>query len=267
MPWLKDISYSREECIAAIRDYYDFLSKMYLDKSALREPPTGGWPSITSDSLKELDKTDEVIALLRQLPYMPTSTFFNIDEPHVIPYGRFEDWENMADSVKRSVFTSDDLKLFTEEFYTFIPPQVIGLVSGSREHPVILLDTQLGVIYWPECWGGIREDSSGAHQICDDALDYAPDNEVDWRIDGGAWAISDFFEMLKQHFRDLHFIPISPRQVKDIWTSYGGMDGWIQMVQGIYRDHGWPDLEKYRKEDCLKAIHEALKERYPGFED
>ena len=38
------------------------------------------------------------------------------------------------------------------------------------------------------------------------------------------------------------------------------------MLQGIYREHGWPDLEKYRKEDCIKAVEEALAEQYPDFE-
>lgn len=39
------------------------------------------------------------------------------------------------------------------------------------------------------------------------------------------------------------------------------------MVMGIYRAHGWPDLERYRKEDCLKAIYTALSENFPGQED
>lgn len=35
------------------------------------------------------------------------------------------------------------------------------------------------------------------------------------------------------------------------------------MVKGIHRAHGWPDPKRYRKEDCLRAIHTALCENYP----
>lgn len=36
---LEDITYSREGTISAIRDYYQFLTKMYLPESAILEPP------------------------------------------------------------------------------------------------------------------------------------------------------------------------------------------------------------------------------------
>jgi hypothetical protein len=37
----------------------------------------------------------------------------------------------------------------------------------------------------------------------------------------------------------------------------------ISMLQEIYREHGWPDLDRYRKRECLEAVQEALEERYP----
>jgi len=43
---------------------------MYLRESDVIEPPEGGWPNITTDSLQDLGKTDEVISLLRHLPYI-----------------------------------------------------------------------------------------------------------------------------------------------------------------------------------------------------
>jgi hypothetical protein len=42
MPSLSEISYSRDNFIAAVRDYYTFLVKMYLDESQITEPPEGG---------------------------------------------------------------------------------------------------------------------------------------------------------------------------------------------------------------------------------
>jgi hypothetical protein len=45
---LEDITYSREATIAAVTDYYTFLTRMYLNKSDITYPPSGGWPSIVN---------------------------------------------------------------------------------------------------------------------------------------------------------------------------------------------------------------------------
>lgn len=45
-----------------------YAAKMYLDETTYELPSTG-WPSITSDSMRPFDKTDEVVELLRHLPY------------------------------------------------------------------------------------------------------------------------------------------------------------------------------------------------------
>jgi hypothetical protein len=64
----------------------------------------------------------------------------------------------------------------------------------------------------------------------------------------------------------LHFVPLDRWQVVDdisgvtIWQ-----EGMIPMVQGIYREHGWPSLEQYRKRECLEAVNAALKKWYPDF--
>lgn len=42
MSMLEDISYSREASIAAVRDYYHFLTRMYMEESVVVEPPKGG---------------------------------------------------------------------------------------------------------------------------------------------------------------------------------------------------------------------------------
>lgn len=35
------------------------------------------------------------------------------------------------------------------------------------------------------------------------------------------------------------------------------------MLQGIYREYGWPNLDVYNKNGCLKAVQKALEENYP----
>ncbi|EGE08655.1 hypothetical protein TEQG_07616 [Trichophyton equinum CBS 127.97] len=180
MPELCDITYSREECIAAVRGYYQFLTTMYLKESDILEPPEGGWPSVTPSAIQQLGKTDE-----------------------------------------------------------------------------------LGVIYWPECPGDIQHDPDApCERVWDDPYEYASTSEAEWRAEGAYWSIPDFFEIIKDQFRRLLFIPISTITVIDVY-HHGKMFWYFEFLQEIYREHGWPDLEKYNKVECLKDIRKRLMEKYP----
>jgi hypothetical protein len=45
------------------------------------------------------------------------------------------------------------------------------------------------------------------------------------------------------------------------------VDGEMEtMLQEIYREHGWPNLENYKKEECIQAVKQALAKQYPDFE-
>jgi hypothetical protein len=37
----------------------------------------------------------------------------------------------------------------------------------------------------------------------------------------------------------------------------------FEILHGIYRSFGWPDIQNFRKEDCTKAVLDAMAERYP----
>lgn len=82
MPELTAVTYSREATIAAVTDYYESLTKLYLKNSQVIFPPEAGWPSITSadsDILATLGKSDEVLALLAHLPYIRRPGNWNDD--------------------------------------------------------------------------------------------------------------------------------------------------------------------------------------------
>lgn len=266
MPELEDIIYSRDECVAAVRDYYDFLSKMYHDESDVLIPPDGGWPTITQDNLRGLGKTDEVISLLRSLPYIraPEHTVLKLQSA---PLCQFADWRQDSHNVSIGALNCEVLKHCSESAWLLedIPPHVVSLTSGNYDNPVLLLDTELGVAYWPGCPAKVKC-YPPRELVSDDPYDYAAENEAEWRADSAAWAIPDFFEVFKDQFRKLNFVPISPRLVMDDYTpATGDDDGMVPMVQDIYREHGWPDLQRYRKRECLEAVRAALKERYPDF--
>jgi hypothetical protein len=70
MRQLNEVSYSESVSLAAIGDFFTFLTKMYLDEATVEWPPEGGWPTVTASAFGSLEKSERVISLLRQLPYM-----------------------------------------------------------------------------------------------------------------------------------------------------------------------------------------------------
>ncbi|OAL51483.1 hypothetical protein IQ07DRAFT_643564 [Pyrenochaeta sp. DS3sAY3a] len=265
MPALEQVSYSRSSCITAVRGYYSFLASMYLDPSIIAEPPEDGWPDIDQDALGDLKKTDEVIVLLRHLPYIrePPTGIRIFAGPHC----HFTDWERESRSLRNGEVHPSEIKVLTEgaEYSDQVPAHVIGLAIGNRNAPVILLDTLLGVVYWDGCPTEVRK-AHESEEIFDDPYDWAPQNEAEWRADAACWPVATFFDVLKSHFLNLSFVPISPTEILDEYeTLRPDFRGMIPMLQQVYREHHWPDLSRYCKADCLSAVESALRERYPQF--
>lgn len=257
MPALQDIEWDRAECVAAVRDFYHFLVKMYLRESDVIEPPAGGWPHINPVNLRSIRKAKRVIGLLRHLPYLRHAAD-SMNEVQGASDTFFADWKTAMENTN----TAYKFRRNTEGGLDVRSPYLVGLTSGREESSIFMLDTRLAVVYWVECDGAIRDEPT-YETIEDDAYGYAHPDEAGWRADSGAWTVTDFFETLKDQFRELKFVPVSRHRVYDVYT-HGMPEGMLEMVQSIYREHGWPDLEQYRKTECLQAIRKALHENYPG---
>lgn len=150
MPELCDISYSEDECVAVIRDYYDFITKIYLDRSVIIEPPEGGWPMITPETMGKLGKSDSVTSLLRRLPYIRESES-DLQRSQGSAECSFCDWVDQAQDLIAGR-DGDDVRGDTEgeDMPDDVPAHVIGLTSGT-DSPILLLDTELGIVNWYEC--------------------------------------------------------------------------------------------------------------------
>lgn len=153
-----DPVYSRDECVAAIRDYYEFLAGMFMNPGYIIEPPSDGWPEINTESARGLGKTDTVIDLLRHLPYIANRPFSN--HPQGLPGGIFIDWKNTIEQLKVGKAHPGNELLISEgeeeRFIGKVPRYCIGLVDGglllgNGIPDVILLDTRSGVVYWMDC--------------------------------------------------------------------------------------------------------------------
>jgi hypothetical protein len=258
---MEGITYSRDACIAAIRDYYHFLASFYLDESFIIEPPADGWPSITMNIFHDLGKTVEVIALLCHLPYIHRATDYN--DTQAAPSCLFADWQADGQHLINGQATVDELRVMSEPPVCSedMPAHFIGLTSGGRSNPSFLLDVKQGVVYWYEC--GDEEKSEAARKQAHgvDPYDYAPKNEAEWRPDSACWTVEDFFEALKDLFRKLVFIPTGLREVIDVYSQGGSYEDKRSLLQRSYREHGWPDLDHYNKRACLAVVQEVREEQ------
>ncbi|KAK1459890.1 hypothetical protein CMEL01_02889 [Colletotrichum melonis] len=264
MPELTDCSYSRDEFIALIRNYYSFLMTMYLPEDAVIYPPVEGWPTISSENFRDMNKTPEVISLLRHLPYIRVPSTNPLEQAQGAPWCYFADWQDVGALLERNL-DGKSLKLISEgpDICDNVPAHVIGLTDGGRENPIFLLDTELGVVYWPDCPGEISNNPSYNNvQIFDDPYEWAPDDEADWRDNASRWTMKGFFEVLKDQFLNLNFIATSTTDVIDVYsTPNSKSDGSIERLQNIYRQHGWPDAENFRKQECLEALENAMEQQ------
>jgi hypothetical protein len=264
---LDSVSYSESAVVSAISGFYKFLTGMYLDEEIVEWPPEGGWP-FTKKGLGSMEKSDRVVSLLRQLPYMQDA-LDGEPRPHGLPEAPFWNWkDNVKDDEPLDHKAAGEIKILTEDFLCDVTtPDLVGLLEGGKdayENTVILLDTKYGIASWPECPDEIRE--TDWEQVQDNSEAWGSEAEVNWRCDAPAWTIPDFFAMLQEQFEQLRFIPVNSKQVINACDAYSDDGEMERMLQGIYREHGWPDLEKYRKEECIKAVEEALAEQYPDFE-
>lgn len=260
-----EIRYDRDEAVAAVRGLIDFATKMYMDETAYEFPPSTGWPSITPDSMRLFGKTDVVVDLLRHLPYLSKDYGWDPERrPQLMPALSFQPFQlyKLEDSQN-----AERLRAATEGhgIYEHAPAHVVGLAARRPNDHGVLLDTKLGVVFWDDAAEEFKTLSPfPTLEFDNDEDDEMSSGEKEWRENHMVWAIPDFFATLKHHLKELHFVPMSPRRVVD---GFHGPDSHSQQavdrVKGIYHAHGWPDLERYRKQDCLKAIHTALCEDFP----
>lgn len=176
MPALDEVSYSREATIAAFRDYYRFLTEMFLPEDRVKEPRAGGWPAITKDNSRLLGKNDGVFELIRHLPYVAEETL-------LAPYARVGNWPFLlgARLLHQRPFDDSDVegtRIITEGLdWENVPPSAFDV---TRDDVTFILDTQFGVVHWLETPRGIYE-STAREPIIRDFDDCTPENEHEWR--------------------------------------------------------------------------------------
>lgn len=268
-------TYNRDEIIFELESFYAFLP--HIPPSAIHHAPPGGWPNITREILREkrhiTNKTDEAVELLRRLPYIAGQRPWIAPECFPCDYRLASQEPDPLTDPRWLRHVSDDGLL--ERW----PPWVVQLTSGmDREGRCYMLDTTDGTVT-----KYVMTDSGCAA----DEPTYAEDDPRSWRDKWCFWetmTLKDQLDEFRRRYRGLTWlgVPTSDHpgiyirgdmaQPGSVWWEetevrqrvsdsvalfdiHGEMETnftFLQQLQRIYREHGWPD--DFKGDECRAAL-------------
>lgn len=99
-------------------------------------------------------------------------------------------------------------------------------------------------------------ESEGAEDE-DEMLDEADDESFRFNP---AWPVADFFEMMKERFRRLEWVPVSTRRVVDArgYEGDGEYEGALGLIRRVYEGCGWPG-DAFRKEEAAAEVERVVR--------
>lgn len=249
--------YSQETTIKALTSYYAFLQNIHLKPHVVIYPPSQGWPSITPQTLSPLNKTPEIISLLKHIPYFSQPQ----GDPAVlarktwpIPYN--------SSSLHQDILNKEEKNYTVEPIYNIsLTSHAICLAKGGRDGYYIILDTERNVIVWgcpADPWG------NGATELTPKDIDAeGPDG---WMC-GETYDVQEFFEMLKGKWRRGEWLK-HPSGQTDVYESApeGHEDEQREFLKGVLENYGWPGDENGEGWD-KEGAEDELSERYDEWDD
>ncbi|KAH8694322.1 hypothetical protein BGW36DRAFT_384747 [Talaromyces proteolyticus] len=234
---------SWKPAVDAVRKYYNFLVEELgaIPADCVEYPPEEGWSNISEESLAGLEKTKEVVDVLRHLPYIKYSNGFNVqiafatealdyrgaevavgDKNRWIPHGNLEFAPHVV------VLTADD-----------------GPGSYGSQ---VLLDTEKNTFSDYQPGGPSKASETNAETNPDDFWHSRETRPV-----------AEFFSLWEERFRTLEWTVDPFDDEEGMLLRY---DNATDEVRQIYRDHGWPD--NFRRRECRDALqewHRTIKDR------
>ncbi|KAI0467971.1 hypothetical protein F4859DRAFT_221230 [Xylaria cf. heliscus] len=182
---------SNEEIIAAVYKIYSAIIRLpYIDPDALVLPPSDGWSGVNTDELRKRGKTEEVIELLRYLPYLRN------------PSGQRK-WMLSPDTLAIAYCDGEIYKPLMDELQP-TPAHCIWLTThDSRDGIDLLLDTHAG---------SITEWSMLERGLMVDYANYERTDKADRWMCYPTMPAVDFFKLWQARWEKLVWIPVyNPR--------------------------------------------------------
>jgi hypothetical protein len=290
-PWQR---LPRDELVVIIGSYYKFLTKFYIPSEALKFPPPGGWPNITSETTKRFPRSPIVVDLIKHLPYIDAKYSRNmVTHIHcqcdVVDYSTVEPSEWDHEDFQSGAGTIE---------------QWIGEMKQSKKNHHIYDNDEEGYLWYQDEERDKHLDKQENWWDGDDPEDIKLENMIvlaNGYESGGRTLVLDVFKgniyedilrcnMLSEvevedffsKFEELKYVPV-PGGYKEpgkslaegeLYTDVLDVDQFDEALLGgdpaqqykkIYQNFGWPG-DAYRKGDAIAAIQAHHQRRIDAYE-
>jgi hypothetical protein len=238
--------YNRDELVAIVTKFYEFLTAFCMPKTALKRPPEGGWPNLTPEATACLNKTEFVNDLLRHLPYITEDGY---DQFITRIHYKCKVVDYSALSTEQLSYTAHDFEWRAElielepEMYEHTLLFADGYESGGR---MMFLNTKTGemnvlmIRYQIDAIEDVNQYLDGLMRSYK-TLEIVPIPNVEGLHEDLKQEEEGYETRLKEdclaQTRDEDF----PTDLDSRWVRY------------LYRKSGWPGPE-FNKEEALAAI-------------
>lgn len=248
--------YSASEIAAVLLDFFTFLTTLHCHPEDIVVPPPGGWPSYTPENCAGF-KSDFAIEVLRNLPYLDSRASDHSDSLGQIHYK-----SHLVD------YTTFDVELLTDHDYLWVGDQDSEDEEAVPDH----------------AFQFAKGFESGGRTLFLDVLE-GKVFEVEIRCDAFDEDLEDYFEDLKEKYRNLELIPcpgekmievsawgLGPEepgevvseeevlmQTDMIWGTH--LD--IRYTRQLYRAYGWPNA--FRRDEALREIGGLIEKRKASY--
>ncbi|SDS74150.1 hypothetical protein [Actinoplanes derwentensis] len=245
--------YSAADTVAVVLDFLTFLTTLHRDRDHLYMPPPGGWPGYTPENCADF-KSDLVVEVMRNLPFLggEATRHDSLGQIHykccLLDYTTFdrEELTEQEDLWEREDEESDDESA---------PDHVFILAAGYE---------------------------SGGRTVFIDALEgKAVEAEIRGGNENSIWDLKEYFEDLKNKYRNLEIVPIPHAEMKVITIAdlhrfesdetvseeevlmqsdrWWGSDLDIRYTRQLYREFGWPN--DFQRDEAFRELCKVMDER------
>ncbi|KAH8719552.1 hypothetical protein GQ44DRAFT_658968 [Phaeosphaeriaceae sp. PMI808] len=236
------MAYDRAIVVNCIKRYYDLLIEAaYLDPASIRYPLDHGWTDeqLVVDILHVLGRSEEVIDLLRHLPYIqqpPDVDKYEVYEETVpASYLRGTDIvENLTAEECQGKSISDLLLMPLSADW---PTGFISLSHG-RDATWWVIDTTEGIVY----------------PVGTDFIDDAPEDQP-WLEASVPRDIQEYFDEILDEIKSLKMVPCPKGEASWFSQILPCEHDKGRVVRRVLEKHGWPD--NFDRDEYLKELREV----------
>jgi hypothetical protein len=226
-----------------------------MSPTCILHPPASGWSDtrISTSALRLTGRNSTVITLLKHLPYLSPKLQIWSDETCPISYlDQNHDVEVVARELARGRKWGALCPFMPFDEETDVPGGMVCLTEGDGGS-WWMVDTDAGVVY-PYAWGEYWD-----YEVDESLLVTAP-----W-LRYKAVGIEAFFDRLQEGLLGLEVVAL-PGFVRE---RKGGVKDKIEhevcpagypegkSAKNVFLEHGWPDLARFRREECVRAVNRA----------